>query len=164
MKSDRALWETTAQTFETLCYLSPTFSPDQGDEAEVPDGGVMVWVPFMAAEEGQEDPFGGEGAMTLFIHGDALVELAVHQMLGIDEASDIERRDGVGEMANVLCGKVLGERAGNYVFNLGHPSLMDGDVPPFPIDPHELGRARLAFDEGILDVVFYVARAQEAAA
>ena len=163
MMSDLELWETTAQTFETLCYLSPIFGPEDGEQVPLPQGGVRVWVPFVAAEN-QDDPYGGEGAMTLFLHGDPLVNAAVQQMLGIDDVkSESERFDGVGEIVNVLCGKTLGRRVGQYVFNLGHPTAIEGDVPPFPIEPHEAARARIAFVEGVVDVVFYTGRALKAA-
>jgi hypothetical protein len=72
------------------------------------------------------------GALTVAVSGDVADALAAN-MLGTAHAGPAERRDAVGELANVVCGNVLPLLAGREaVFRLGAPELLAPGAPPAP--------------------------------
>ncbi|MEM1416718.1 MAG: hypothetical protein AAGH15_17605 [Myxococcota bacterium] len=132
-----------ARTFECFCFLVP-------HEDEQPEGApsyaAAAWLPF-ARVDGAE-VLGKEGSLTLRAERE-LLDRALEGML--EDPSSSSLQEGLGELANVVCGQVLGEVAPDAVFDLGSPDRLEGEAPPFPLDAASV-RAELVFDDGVIEV------------
>ncbi len=120
-KPQRLLATTATSTFESLALLlaEPAGAPPAGRGAAdaLGDGAVGARVAFAGTARGA--PAGG--ALAVAVSAGVAAALA-ENMLGVGAAGADERRDAVGEFANVVCGHVLSEAGGpEAVFRLAAP-------------------------------------------
>lgn len=143
MELQDQLWRAVARTFECFCFLVP--HEDEGEAAK-PEYATAAWLPF-ARVDGAES-LSKEGSLTLRAEPE-LLQRALEGML--DDPTSVSPQDGLGELANVICGQVLGDVAPESVFDLGSPSALEGATPPFPA-PASSVKAELVFDDGVIEV------------
>ncbi|MEO0325872.1 MAG: chemotaxis protein CheX [Myxococcota bacterium] len=132
-----------ARTFECFCFLVPNEDEGQSPKA---DYTTAAWLPFARVDGA--DSLSKEGSLTLRAEPE-LLQRALEGML--EDPSSVSPQDGLGELANVICGQVLGDVAPESVFDLGSPSALEGEAPPFP-SPASSVRAALVFDDGVIEV------------
>ena len=116
---ERLLISTARSTFESLALLYADAAPP----AEPPDGTALAaHVAFSGVADGESV----EGVLAVAVTDDVAAALA-ENMLGAAAAGPTERRDAVGEFANVVCGHVLSAAAGpEAVFSLAAPAPAPG--------------------------------------
>jgi CheY-specific phosphatase CheX len=116
------LLQASVQVLEELCFVCPDPAPAK---TEAEESATRVTIDFRGPSPGRfelrllEVPIG---------------ELAA-AMLGEEdgELTDAEKRDAVGEVANVICGNLLPRLAGtDAVYDLGPPTF---GAPPRAEDP-----------------------------
>jgi CheY-specific phosphatase CheX len=120
-----SLFNAGLKVFEDLGFMLPTSELDPEQAAAEFRSAVSV-------------SFSGpvRGTLLVAISGDILPILASN-MLGEEEApSDLQQKDALKELANVICGNLMPQIAGpTAVFNLGEPQIRasenvpDGDLP-----------------------------------
>lgn len=116
----RLLATTTRSTFELLAllYAEPAHAPPAGGASHeaLGTGALLARVPFAGVAGGEAV----EGALVVGVSR-AVADALAENMLG-GAAGDAQRRDALGEFANVVCGHVLSEAGGpSAVFSLGAP-------------------------------------------
>lgn len=150
---ERLLTSTARSTFESLAllYAEPTPAPGDplgaldtlgpldafgappGDALDLAFGGsaVCACVAFAGVARGEAV----EGVLAVCVTAGVAAALT-ENMLGVGAAGRAERRDAVGEFANVVCGHVLSAAAGpDAVFCLAAPACADGaPIDGAPID------------------------------
>lgn len=141
------LFRATVRTFEDLGFILPSFDLNDAQKRMRPDAAVEI-------------TFQGtfSGRLVLTVSGPILAVVAGN-MLGEDE-SEITREaqlDALGELANVICGNVLPEIAGDReTFRLTPPMLLT-DVSGTPaVWAGIVGDVRVGLDEGCADVKLYL--------
>lgn len=130
----------TAQIFEELCFLIPE------------DGPLAPPTELAAASPCVSVSFNGPFAGRLYLAtSEELAEVIAANMLGVEpEIANETRVDALGELANVLCGRMLPHITDfKSVFELGSPS-------PDPANPEALpgDTIELSFEEGAARVSF----------
>ena len=112
----RLLATTATSTFESLALLlAEPAGPAPADA--LGDGAVSARVAFAGTARGAA----AGGALAVAVSAGVAAALA-ENMLGVGAAGADERRDAVGEFANVVCGHVLSEAGGpEAVFRLAAP-------------------------------------------
>jgi CheY-specific phosphatase CheX len=117
---DKILQHVAEETFESLAFLLPMPPPDE-PIADCPTTVVTV---------GFHGPFSGK---LIVILPEAVLGELTGNMLGLDDDTDIPvetQQDALKELANVVCGNVLPEIAGDtVVFNVAAPELIDASAP-----------------------------------
>ncbi len=135
---ERAFVQAAMRTFDGLCFVVPDETPSV-DNAPLPlEGGA--WVRF----EGPRC-----GAVGVWIRGHVLDAL-VSNMLGSNDApSAQDRADGLCELANVLCGQLLPELAGEQAtFDMRPPQILPDERVPANEKAPECARICLQVDGG----------------
>lgn len=120
-----SLFNAGLKVFEDLGFMLPTSELDP--EQATAEFRSAVSVTFTGPVK---------GTLLVTISGDILPTLASN-MLGEDEVpSDLQQKDALKELANVICGNLLPEIGGpTAVFDLGEPqiraseNLPDGNLP-----------------------------------
>jgi CheY-specific phosphatase CheX len=141
------LFRATVRTFEDLGFMLPSFDLNNAQRAARPDAAVEI-------------TFRGRfsGRLVLTVSGPILPVMAGN-MLGEDE-SEMPRAtqlDALGELANVICGNVLPEVAGDReTFFLTPPVLLDTRSGPTKAGAGVVGEVRVGLDEGRADVKLFL--------
>jgi hypothetical protein len=142
------LFRATARTFEDLGFILPTW--EVSDRQRGFRSGATVAVDFGG-------PFSGRLVLTVF--GPVLTQVA-GTLIGSEpsEVSPEMSMDTLGELANVICGNVLPEIAGDRVtFALNPPaSLAEVPAPEAP-EGGVLAEVRVGVAEGRAVVRLYLA-------
>ena len=141
------LFRATARTFEDLGFMLPSSDLNDAQKRARPDAAVEI-------------AFKGifSGRLVLTVSGPILAVVAGN-MLGEDE-SEMPREaqlDALGELANVICGNVLPEIAGDReTFALTPPVLL-AEIPGSPAAwAGTVGEVRVGLDEGRAEVRLYL--------
>lgn len=137
---------------ETMCFLGVCASgqgiapPDAGGSTP-PDGAADART--LTAELRFEGNSAGAFRLSLPL---SLAQTAGAGFLGLDEAaaSDAQAAEVVCELANMICGSVLGRLEHSTIFRLSHPEL----IPTLPGPGHDALSNTRWFDtgEGVLSV------------
>ena len=141
------LYLATAQTFENLGFLLP--SSDLNDDQRAAKVVATVEVAFSGRFQGR---------VLLGVSKDVLPTMAGN-MLGEDGSSlsAAVQLDALGELANVICGNVLPEIAGQFeTFALAPPRAVPGWGSAQPACRVEVG-----LDEGRAEVRLFLDRAAD---
>ncbi|MEM9073555.1 MAG: chemotaxis protein CheX [Myxococcota bacterium] len=145
------MWDIWAEAISTLCFRAPLDPPEV--EVTATDELIQVWLPFVPVQG--EGPFGDGGALCLGMEP-ALASAIVSDMLAGEDPSDSDRIDGLGEVANVLCGRAI-ERFTPAPYDLGSPTKLAGPLP-FPLSPERRALCRYRFDEGVCEVSLFASQ------
>ena len=141
------LFRATVRTFEDLGFMLPSFDLNDAQKRARPDAAVEI-------------AFRGifSGRLVLTMSGPILA-VAAGNMLGEDEA-EMPREaqlDALGELANVICGNVLPEIAGDReTFALTPPALLTEIPGPLKGQAGTVGEVRVGLDDGRADVRLYL--------
>jgi CheY-specific phosphatase CheX len=139
------LYRAAAMTFEQLGFLFLT--PEFEEERSSDDIQAAATVEF-------DGPLSGRLVVTA--NGELLQPLAAN-MLGVDEASDTEQRDALGEISNVVCGNVMPRIAQSVeAFRIQSPDVVLGGIPCDWSTASPSVKVSLPFEEGRADVMLYV--------
>ncbi|HNY49404.1 MAG TPA: chemotaxis protein CheX [Smithella sp.] len=145
-KIERTLYESSVSTFEDTCfmYLAPEMEEEQKD------------LPVQAASEAR---YKGDWTGKLLIEArGGMLEGIASNILSIDNPSLQQKKDALGEIANIICG--------NVVISLGrHGKVSKIESPQF-LSEEELRKEEnigslvasvtLNFFEGRVDIKFFV--------
>lgn len=141
------LFRATARTFEDLGFILPSF--DLNDAQRLARSDAAVEITFRGRFSGR---------LVLTVSGPILPVMAGN-MLGEDE-SKMPREtqlDALGELANVICGNVLPEIAGDReTFFLTPPVLLTTLLGPLAAEAGVVGEVRVGLDEGRAEVRLYL--------
>lgn len=139
------LTQTTARTFEEMCFMIPDPDADPG-EAVLPDP-VAVQVDF-------DGPF--DGGLVVCVPREVMASIATN-MLGEEELPPQDKQaDALGEIANIICGNVLPRIAGTKkVFYLAGPRALESPWSADGAEKPAAAEVRVAFDEGPVDVYLF---------
>jgi len=122
----------------------------------IPDDDAEEFVPAAAASVKFEGPFSGR--LVLQISAEMLSALALN-LLGLGESevpTEVEQRDSLQELANVICGNLLPAFAGTRaVFDVHSPQVME-DCNAISDSGSPAAEALLALDEGQIRMLFFV--------
>lgn len=136
-ESERVLFESTGEILSSLCFLIPCERPPAATGSEK----TSVAVAFSGAFA---------GTLTLTLDGASPRILAEEVEAGDDDASD--GIDVFGEVANVVCGRVLTDL-------FGHDVVFDLAAPRPVADPDPAGavaRTTVFLDHATIDVTLEV--------
>lgn len=139
------LYQTAAMTFEQLAFMfvTPELEEDHRDDS------VQA-----AATVEFEGPLSGR--LVISANGELLEPLASN-MLGLDEASEMQQCDALGEVSNVVCGNIMPRIAqSSEAFRITSPNVVLGDIPADWAVASPSLRVSLPFEEGRADVMLYV--------
>ena len=132
-----ALHLAAARIFEDLCFMTEDESPRDGGDSDRQSVTVR---------------FSGDmhGALVVAVTDDVLRSV-VENMLGDDDPSNETARDGLGELANVICGNLLPMIAGDQaVIALQAPELSLAVAEP------AAAQSQLFFDRGDAKVELFL--------
>jgi CheY-specific phosphatase CheX len=144
---EKRLFRATARTFEDLGFILPSTDLSDAQERARPDAAVEI-------------TFRGSfsGRLVLTVSGPILA-LVAGNMLGEDE-SEMSREaqmDALGELANVICGNVLPEIAGDReAFSLTPPVLLTGVPGSAQAQAGTVGEVRVGLGDGRAVVRIYL--------
>jgi len=139
------LYRAAAMTFEQLgfMFLTPEFEEERSAD------GIQA-----AATVEFDGPVTGRLIVTA--NGELLQPLAAN-MLGLDEASEAEQRDALGEISNVVCGNVMPRIAqSSEAFRIQSPRVVLGGIPGDWNAGSPSVKVSLPFEDGRADVFLYV--------
>lgn len=145
-KIERTLYESSVSTFEDTCfmYLAPEMEEEQKE------------LPLEAASEAR---YRGDWTGKLLIETrGGMLEAIASNILSLDEPSLQQKKDALGEIANIICG--------NVVISLGRHGRVSKIESPKFLSEEELQTEEdigscvagitLNFFEGRADIKFYV--------
>lgn len=146
MKMEKILEEAAIKTFEDICFMYP--EPERKDEQAVLE-------PDAAAEVGFHG--GYTGTLVVESRGD-LFSAAAANILSDDCPSVRQKKDALGEIANIICGNVvpsLGRRkAGGYTIE--SPRYLSRDELLKEEKRKPLAAVILNFNQGRADINLFV--------
>ncbi len=135
------LFEAASMVLEELCFL---FSDETGR------GGRHTRPLELVASVAFTGPTSGR--LEIKTYG-GLVPVIAANMMGRDDTTPEERQDAMGEFANVLCGNLLPELAGqDAVYSIQHPETGSDENES---DCESAAEINLVYDEGDLDLFLY---------
>lgn len=136
----------TERALKELCFAFTSDGPDIPESKLPEDGGS--WIAFSGP---------AEGTLVLRVRGNVLGELVANMLGGDQPPTQSDRRDGLCEIANVICGHTLSEwQGGTAVFSVTQPQSFEGRLPP---SVGELAsRAHVPLDGGRVEVSVYLRR------
>lgn len=123
-RNEPLLRQIAGQVLETMAFAMVMPRPESPD-APVPESepAVCATVRFDGA---------ATGTLSLTVPRAAVNELSAN-MLSQDDATEQQRLDAIGELANIICGNVLPTLLGqSAVFNLARPQVLAVGLDPAP--------------------------------
>ncbi len=138
MLTQEELMNVATSVLEDLCFA---LVDEESDEDDFP-----VEATALVRFSGPRD-----GRLLIRTRGDVAGAL-VRDMMGEDEeVGDDDRRDGLGEIANVLCGNIVAQFGPvDSAFDLEAPRVGIGDA--FPSDASPEVCATVCVDEGMIEI------------
>ena len=146
---DETIYSVAATTIEKLALM---FLLSEDEAAETSDAAMML------TKVSFEGPF--TGTLFLAVPAQMTGQLAAN-MLGREDIESISlqhQQDAVKELANVICGNLLPEIAGNEaVFHVCGPELLgEGQIPSAQENQRRLATASLDLHVGKVELAFFV--------
>ena len=139
MNLEMDLYQMAATTFEEFAFMF--VAPEYEDSAI-----YSIKEPKFVAKVEFSGPHSGK---LIIKTCDSILESLAENMLGDENVSDKQRRDALGEIANVVCGNVLPKVYGvEAVFNIAGPEVVDIEDFPTEFPDTVITESKIVLDQG----------------